>query len=382
VLEVADPRDALLRFAGAMKKEAGFRLAAVAGSVGKTTTKEFAAAILSRRFSVEKTPGNQNSAVGFPMSVVNLSRKPAWMVGEMGMSALGEISRLSRTFEPDVAAITRIAAEHLEFLGSLDTVAEANAEILEGLKPGGIFVANRDDRRVAALSGRHAGRSLWFGLGSGADITAEQVEPGESGTRFRLKTPAGEASIELPMPGLHQVENFLAASAVAIAAGATAQDSAAAAPALTPASHRGEMHRHASGALLYDDAYNASPPSMRAALDTLKLLPGARKIAVLGDMLELGSEDLWFHQETGRYAVGRADRLICVGPRARAIGEGAAASGFPPADIQYAKNAEEATRLLDPVLAEGDTALFKASRGVGLDRAVVRLTSRLARKHG
>jgi UDP-N-acetylmuramoyl-tripeptide--D-alanyl-D-alanine ligase len=382
VLEVADPRDALLRFAGVLKKEAGFRLAAVAGSVGKTTTKEFAAAILSRRFSVEKTPGNQNSAIGFPMSVVNLSRKPAWMVGEMGMSALGEISRLSRTFEPDVAAITRIAAEHLEFLGSLETVAEANAEVLEGLKPGGVFVANRDDARVAALAGRHAGRSLWFGLGAGADVTAEEIEPGESGTRFRLKTPAGEASIALPMPGLHQVENFLAASAVAIAAGATAEDCAAAAPALTPASHRGEMHRHASGALLYDDAYNASPPSMRAALDTLKLLAGARKIAVLGDMLELGSEDLWFHQETGRYAVGRADRLICVGPRARAIGEGAAASGFPTADIQYAENAEEAARLLDPVLARGDTALFKASRGVGLDHAVVLLTSRSAGRHG
>jgi len=130
VLAVEDPRDALLRFAGALKRESGFRMAAVAGSVGKTTTKEFAAAILSRRFSVEKTPGNQNSAVGFPMSVINLSRKPAWMVGEMGMSAVGEISRLSRTFEPDVAAITRIAAEHLEFLGSLDTVAQANGEIL------------------------------------------------------------------------------------------------------------------------------------------------------------------------------------------------------------------------------------------------------------
>lgn len=370
VLEVEDPRDALLRLAGALKKESGFRLAAVAGSVGKTTTKEFAAAILSRRFSVEKTPGNQNSAVGFPMSVVNLSRKPAWMVGEMGMSALGEISRLSRTFEPDVAAVTRIAAEHLEFLGSLDTVAEANAEILEGLKPGGVFVANADDTRVAALAGRHPGRTLWFGFGGGADVTAEDVEPGESGTRLRLKTPEGTESIALPMPGLHQVENFVAASALAIAAGAKAEDCAAAAPTLAPAAHRGEVYRHASGALLYDDAYNASPPSMRAALDTLKLLPGTRKIAVLGDMLELGVEDLWFHEETGRYVVGRADRLICVGPRARAIGEGAMAAGFPASEVQLAENAEEAARLLEPVLAAGDTALFKASRGVGLDRAV------------
>jgi UDP-N-acetylmuramoyl-tripeptide--D-alanyl-D-alanine ligase len=350
VLAVEDPRDALLRFAGALRKESGFRLAAVAGSVGKTTTKEFAAAILSRRFSVEKTPGNQNSAVGFPMSVINLPRKPAWMVGEMGMSALGE--------------------------GSLDPVAHPHGEILEGLKPDGIFVANGDDTRVAALAGRHPGRTLWFGLAGGRDVTAEEIAPGESGTRLRLKTPAGGAEVTLPLPGLHQVENFLAASAVAIAAGATAEDCAAAAPTLAPASHRGELHRHSSGALLYDDAYNASPPSMRAALDTLKLLPGTRKIAVLGDMLELGAEDRWFHEETGRFAVGRADRLICVGPRARAIGEGAAAAGFPEAAIERVDNADEAARLLAPVLAPGDTVLFKASRGVGLDRAVARLGGR------
>ena len=260
VLQVPDPREALLEFAGAMKRQAGFRLAAVAGSVGKTTTKEFAAAILSRRFAVEKTPGNQNSAVGFPMSVVNLPGRLDWMVGEMGMSALGEISRLSRTFEPDVAAITRIAAEHLEFLGSLDTVAQANGEILEGLKPGGTFVANADDSRVSALAGRHSGRTLWFGFGGGADVTAEEVAPGESGTRFRLRAPGGQASVELPMPGLHQVANFVAASAVAIAAGAAVEDCEAAASALVPAPHRGEIFRHASGALLYDDSYNASPP--------------------------------------------------------------------------------------------------------------------------
>lgn len=373
VLEVPDPRESLLELAGAMKREAGFRLAAVAGSVGKTTTKEFAAAILSRRFAVEKTPGNQNSAIGFPMSVLNLPGRPDWMVGEMGMSALGEISRLSRTFEPDVAAITRIAAEHLEFLGSLDTVAQANGEILEGLKPGGVFVANADDPRVASLAGRHPGRTLSFGFGAGADVTAEEVAPGESGTRFLLRTPGGQASVALPMPGLHQVGNFLAACAVAIAAGAAAEDCEAAASTLVPAPHRGEISRHASGALLYDDSYNASPPSMRAALDTLKLLPGGRKIAVLGDMLELGAEDLWWHRETGRYAVERADILICVGPRARAIGEGAADAGFPAAAIQWVESPERAAGALEAMLAGGDTVLFKASRGVGLDRAVALL---------
>jgi UDP-N-acetylmuramoyl-tripeptide--D-alanyl-D-alanine ligase len=373
VLQVSDPGDSLLRLAGAMKKKAGFRLAAVAGSVGKTTTKEFAAAILSRRFRVEKTPGNQNSAVGFPMSVVNLPRTPEWMVGEMGMSALGEVSRLSRTFEPDVAAVTRIAVEHLEFLGSLDAVAQANGEILDGMKPGGVFVANADDSRVAALARRHPGRTLSFGFKEGADVTVEEPAPGESSTVFRLRSRTDEARITLPLPGLHQVANFLAASALAIAAGASLEDCAAAASSLTAAAHRGEFFHHSSGAVLYDDAYNASPPSMRAALDTLKLLAGRRKIAVLGDMLELGPEDRWWHRETGRYAAGRVDRLVCVGPRGREIAAGAAEAGVPPGSIETVQTPEEAASLLAPALAEGDTVLFKASRGIGLDRAVALL---------
>jgi UDP-N-acetylmuramoyl-tripeptide--D-alanyl-D-alanine ligase len=252
-------------------------------------------------------------------------------------------------------------------------VAAANGEILEGLKPGGTFVSNADDPRVEALAARHPGRTIRFGLEAKADVTAEALSPSESGTAFLLKTPSGEARIALPLPGLHQVGNFVAAAALAIAAGGTAEDCAAAAPSLVPAAHRGEILHHVSGALLYDDAYNASPPSMRAALDTLKLLPGRRKIAVLGDMLELGPEDRWFHRETGRYAVGRADRLLCVGPRGREIAEGAVEAGFHAAAVETAPSPEKAADLLGPVLAEGDTVLFKASRGVGLDRAVALL---------
>jgi UDP-N-acetylmuramoyl-tripeptide--D-alanyl-D-alanine ligase len=209
-----------------------------------------------------------------------------------------------------------------------------------------------------------------FAKSSPADVTIEDVRALPEGSRFRLRGPSGSADIALPVPGVHQASNFLSASAVAIAAGATVEHCAAAAPRLVAASHRGEFRRHASGALLYDDAYNASPPSMRAALDTLKLVGGSRRIAVLGDMLELGPEDLWWHREAGRYAVGRADRLICVGPRARAIGEGAAEEGFAPDRIDYLERVEEVPSLLAPMLAAGDAVLFKASRGVGLERAV------------
>lgn len=379
VLLVPDSGVALRNLAVYLKGKGGFRLAAITGSCGKTTTKDFAASILGRRCAVEKTPGNQNSAIGFPMSVANLPRVPEWMVGEMGMSQKGELSRLSRAFAPEVAAITNVAAAHMEFFPSLDAVAEAKAEILEGLDPEGTFVANADDPRVALLAQKRRGRALRFGRTPGCDITSEQVETIGTASRFCLKTPAGRAEVLLPLPGAHQLSNFLAASAVAIAAGASAEDCAAAAPELRPAAHRGEARRHASGALLYDDTYNANPTSVRAALDALRDLPGRRKIALLGDMLELGSQEEWWHREAGRYAVGRAGQLICVGPRGRFIAEGALEAGFPPGGVRCLETPEEAANLLGPMLREDDTVLLKASRGVGLDRAVELLAAGAAR---
>lgn len=370
VITAADPAAALSALAVLVKKRAGFRLVAITGSSGKTTTKEFTTAILSRRFAVERTPGNQNSAVGFPMAVLNLPRVPDWMVGEMGMSAKGELSRLSRSFEPDVATITNVAPAHLAFFDSIDDVARAKSEILDGLKADGTFVANADDARVVAIASRWKGRSLRFARFAKADVRGEAFQQGETETRFRLKTPAGEAAITLPLPGIHQAVNFLAASAVAIAAGASPEDCAAAAPGVAPSPHRGEFRRHASGALLYDDSYNANPAALRAALDTLAGFAATRRIAVLGDMRELGEdEDIW-HRELGRYASSRADRLICVGELARFYGEEAVETGFPRDAVQNVLTAEEAARLLEGMLRDGDVVLFKGSRAVELDRAV------------
>jgi UDP-N-acetylmuramoyl-tripeptide--D-alanyl-D-alanine ligase len=371
---VRDVVAALRRFASTTKRRMGFRLAAVTGSVGKTTTKDFAASILARRFAVEKTPGNQNSQIGFPMSIINLGRNPDWMVGEMGLSEPGDLTKLSRAFEPDVAAILRIAPAHLEFFASLEQLAAAKAEILEGLKPGGTFVANADDPRVAEIAARFSGTVLRFGQSPAADVTALAVEPSAEGSRFRLRTPRGEAGVELPLPGPHQVENFLAASAIGIAVGATADDCAEAALHLRAAEHRGELLRHSSGALLFDDAYNANPSSMRAALDTLSGLPGTRRIAVLGDMLELGGEEDRWHRETGGAVVGRADLLLCVGPRARWLGEGAIAAGLEASRVLHAATAEQAAAVVADLAGAGDVILFKGSRGVGLDRAVAILS--------
>lgn len=169
--------------------------------------------------------------------------------------------------------------------------------------------------------------------------------------------------------------NFLAAAAIAFVVGVSPADCARAAAELRPPAHRGEWKRHASGARLYDDSYNANPSSMRAALETLAGVPARRRIAVLGGMLELGPEEERFHLEAGRAVAGRADLLVCVGPRARALGEGAAQAGLARSAILYADSADEAARMLDGALAAGDVALFKASRGIGLDRAVDALAS-------
>lgn len=374
---VPRPVAALLRLGAEAKKAAGFRLAAITGSAGKTTTKDFAAAVLGRRFAVEKTPGNQNSQIGFPMSVMNLPRAPEWMVGEMGLSEPGDLARLSRAFEPDVAAILLVAAAHLQFFASVDAIADGKAEILEGLKPGGTFVANADDPRVAAIAARHRGRLrvVRFGRSAAADVTAREVAPEPDGSRFVLATPEGEAAVRLPLPGPHQVSNFLAAAAIGHAVGVTPSECAAAAETLRPAAHRGELLRHASGALLYDDAYNANPASMRAALETLAALPARRRIAVLGDMLELGPEEDRWHRETGAAAASRTDILVCVGTRAPLYGEGAVAAGLPESAVRRVGSAEEAAGLLAGLLAPGDAALFKASRAVGLERAVALLST-------
>ncbi len=373
-----DPVRALQLLAAAMKRAMGFRLAAITGSAGKTTTKDFTAAVLARRFEVEKTPGNQNSQIGFAMSIVNMARRPEWLVGEMGLSAPGDLSRLSRTFEPDVAALLLVAPAHLQFFPSIDAIAEAKAEILEGLRPGGTLVANADDPRVEAIAAREEGRGLRvvrFGSAPSADVTASGVTVGAEDSRFRLKTPAGEADVRLPLPGPHQVSNFLAAAAIAFVVGLLPSDCAEAAPELRPAAHRGEWRRHASGARIYDDTYNANPASMWAALETLASLPAARRIAVLGDMLELGPEEERLHRETGGAAARSAQLLVAVGERARWIAAGAVEAGLPQDAVIAAATAEEAAELLAGRLGAGDVVLLKASRGIGLDRTVEALST-------
>jgi UDP-N-acetylmuramoyl-tripeptide--D-alanyl-D-alanine ligase len=367
---VDDTLAALQRLAAEKRREAGFRLAAVTGSAGKTTTKELAAAILGSRFRTGKTAGNNNSTIGFPMAVLNLEDGVEVVAGEMGMSRPGEISDLSRTFEPEVAAITMVADAHREFFDSIEGIADAKWEILDGLRPGGTLVYNAGDERLARRARGFAGAKRSFGFAPEADVRASDVESlGTDGTAFTLEAAEGRARVRLPLLGRHQVANCLCAAAIAGPFGIGPEEVAGAVDGFQPPDRRGVLHRLASGALLLDDSYNASPAAVTAGLAALSEIPASRRIAVLGSLLELGPESPRLHREVGAAAAARVDWLYCVGELAREIGRGAESAGLPASRIRYFDSADQVAPELSPTLSPGDLVWVKGSRGVRLDVA-------------
>jgi UDP-N-acetylmuramoyl-tripeptide--D-alanyl-D-alanine ligase len=366
---VADPLSALQALAAKKRAEAGFRLAAVTGSVGKTTTKEMAAAIVSERFRTGKMPGNANSGIGFPMALLGLPADLDVVCGEFGMSTKGEISRLSRLFRPEVAAITIVAPVHAENFASVDEIADAKWEITEGLG-GGTLVYNAADPRLAARAGGWDGPAVTFGA-DGADVTASDVAPdGLAGTEFTLDMRGEKTRVRLPVPGLHQVANCLCAAAIALVWGLRPADVSAAMARFSPPERRGAIFRHASGAEVVDDSYNASPHAMRAAVESLAgSAARGHRIAVLGEMRELGGEGPRWHRELGEFAAARVDRLFCVGSLAQEIAHGARDGGLPPEKVTWLERAEDVAPALGPELSAGDVVWIKGSHGVRLDVA-------------
>jgi UDP-N-acetylmuramoyl-tripeptide--D-alanyl-D-alanine ligase len=373
---VPDPLEALQKLASEKRRQAGFRLAAVTGSVGKTTTKEMAAAIFSARFQTGKTPGNLNSGIGFPMAVLNLEEGREAVAGEFGMSHAGEISTLSRLFRPDTAAITNVAVAHQQNFSSVDEIADAKWEIVEGLSSDGTLVFNSDDERLARRAKGFTGKKISFGT-AGADVSALGVEAaGINEVSFELSMGGETERVRLSATGRHQVSNFLCAAAMALAWGFHASEVAGAAKAFSVPERRGKTAALPSGAVLIDDSYNSSPLAARAALAALFESGGrARKIAVLGDMLELGTDAIRLHRELGAFAADRLDRLVCVGPLAREIGQGASDAGLRQEQIAYFGEAGEVAPYLNPLLERGDVVLVKGSRGVRLDLACDALRS-------
>jgi UDP-N-acetylmuramoyl-tripeptide--D-alanyl-D-alanine ligase len=375
LIRVGDTFQALHDLARFVRTRTPERLAGITGSAGKTTTKELLGAILASRFRTAWTPGNLNNLYGFPLSLLNVPDGTQWMVAEMGMSTPGELRQLSLLGRPDVAVFTVVRPVHLEFFGTIQAIAEAKSEILAGLDAGGFIVANADDPEVTRIARRHGARVVWYGQGSDAEVRARDLAPepdGGVGSRFVLEAGGQSVEIRLPLHGLYNVENCLAAAAAAWALGLSLEEIAAAVRGVKPASMRGVVHRALGGFLLIDDSYNSNPDAVDKALASAAALPGERRVAVLGDMLELGPEGPRFHREAGE----RAARLgfspvVAVGELSRELAAGARSAG---AEAVWLPDAAAAAEWAAGEVHRGDVVLVKGSRGVKLDQVVRRLS--------
>jgi len=381
LIRVPDTFRALHDLARATRERTPERLAGITGSAGKTTTKELLADMLAVRFRTARTQGNFNNLYGLPLTLLSVPDGTEWLVAEMGMSSAGELRQLSELARPDVALFTVVRPAHLEFFGSVRAIAEAKAELLAGLAPGGTIVANADDPEVARIARERAAgrRVVWYGIASTyakADVVANDVSPapeGEVGSRFTLEAGGESVPVALPLHGLYNVENCLAAAACAWALGVPLGDIAAAAAAARPAAKRGVVHRLAGGVTLIDDSYNSNPDAVARAIESAALLPAARRWAVLGDMLELGPEAPRFHREAGeRAAAAGFSPVWGVGPLGGELAQGARAAG---ALADALASAAEAAERAAGELRDGDLVLAKGSRGIGLEAVVSRLLS-------
>lgn len=343
---------------------------AVAGNVGKTTTKETIAAVLGSRYQVLKSPANFNDEIGLAMTLFMLDETRERIVVEVGMFELGEIRRLCEIAAPEIAVVLNVGPTHLERLGTMEAIAQAKGEAVEGLPEHGVAILNADDHYVSKMAEKTKARVLTFGIENRADFRAFNIEGrGIEGTDFTLQCMGRELRVHSPLPGPRLVYNALAAIAVAVADGMSVEEAAGAlAQQKIPA--RLQMKTASSGATILDDSYNASPASMLAALGVLSETPGHR-YALLGDMLELGSAEADGHRSVGEEAARVVDGLFTVGPLGVQIAAAAMAAGLRL--VRHFDDRDEAAAFLRENLGPGDIILIKASHGLRLDAVVAEL---------
>jgi UDP-N-acetylmuramoyl-tripeptide--D-alanyl-D-alanine ligase len=376
VIEVDDTTVALQRLANAIRRESGTKVVAITGSAGKTTTKEVTSEFLGTRYRVVRNRGNFNNHIGLPLSLIELRQRPEIAVVELGMNHAGEVSTLVRVAEPEVRVWTNVGEAHVGFFASVDAIADAKAEILEGAVASTLLVANADDARIAARATAFRGRTMTFGIERDADVRATHIEDrGIEGTTARMTTPRGAIEIRTPLVGRANLANILAATAVALNFDVPLADISAKAGELRPASHRGEVVRLAGGVTVVDDSYNANPTATRRALDVLASASATRRIAVIGEMLELGDHAIGLHEGVGRAAAeSGVHELIAVGGSpAAALARAAVSAGMGAANVRYFATSDEAADLVLRMVQPGDVVLVKGSRGVKTDRVVERL---------
>jgi UDP-N-acetylmuramoyl-tripeptide--D-alanyl-D-alanine ligase len=372
LIQVGDTLKALGDLARFHRRRFSIPVIGVTGSTGKTTTKDMAATVLSRRGAVAVTPENYNNEIGVPLAVLSLSGEHRAAVIEMAMRGAGEIAYLAAMAAPTVAVITNVGLSHLERLGAPDAIADAKGELIVAVGAGP-SVLNADDPYFARLSARARGPVLSFGLSEGAQFRAVDPAALDGGTRFRLLCPAGEVQVLLAAPGRHQVLNALAAAAAAHAAGAALDDVAAGLAGFTASQARAQVVESRAGFRIVNDSYNASPASVEAALDLLGDMNARRRVAILGDMLELGPAAPELHRAIGEQAAhAGVDLLIAVGEMARFIADGARAA-MPHDRVRWTQSGDEAAAWALDALRPGDVVLVKASRAMAFERIAGRL---------
>jgi UDP-N-acetylmuramoyl-tripeptide--D-alanyl-D-alanine ligase len=374
LVHVADSLHALQELAGWWRGRSAARVVGITGSTGKTIAKEIVADVLSRTRTVLRNEGNLNSETGLPMTLLQLERQHEVAVLEMSMYTEGEIARLAEIARPEIGVVLAVHPTHLERAGSIEAIARAKSELPQALPAAGLAVLNADDQRVAAMASVTNATVRTFGLEARADVRAiDVVSHGLAGTEFTLVAPWAERRMRSAAPGRHLVPHALAAAAVAERFAVPMDEVEAALAAGSHADHRMAVVEAASGATVVDDSYNASPVSVAAALDFLAETPlpaGRRRLAVLGDMLELGPEEERLHREIGARAAQVLDGLLAVGERGAWLAEAATAGGL--SHVTAVRDVDEAGAAFDQALAAGpgDIVLVKGSRGVELDRLV------------
>ena len=376
---VEDSFEALKQIGEFYRQQLPVKVVGITGSVGKTSTKEFVAAVLSMKYKVHKTLGNYNNEVGVPLTVLSMPEDTEVAVLEMGINHFGEMHNLSRIARPDICIMTNIGQCHLEFLGSREGILKAKSEMFDFMKEDGSVCINGDDDMLASIKEVKGKKPVTFGLSEQCRVYAADIKgKGLFGSEAVIHGNGESFAVQIPLPGEHMVYNALAAAAAGQLLGLTPEeirDGIAAVESVSGRSHIVKL----PDKVLIDDCYNANPVSMEAAIDLLLQADG-RRVAVMGDMFELGEQEKEMHARVGKYAAEKGvECIICAGKLARCIYEGAReAAGErkdgPAAEIFYFEDRESLLEGINQILKPGDTILIKASHGMGFEKVVEQLS--------
>ena len=365
---VDDPRIALGEIARAERHRLGCKVVGITGSVGKSTTKEMVASVLESSFRTAKTPVNHNNDIGMPMAILAMPEDTEVAVLEMGMNHFREMAYLSSIAQPDVAVIVNIGSMHIEFLGSIFGVRQAKLEILEGMQPEGKLLLNGDDVMLADLPQKPVQSITYFGGAERSAVRCRNVQEDTGSLKFEVSAGSNSFPVELALEGTHFVSDAMAAVAVALELGVAPVRIQEKLAMFRNMAGRQEIYQ-AGEYTIISDCYNAGPESMAAALKVLGKRSG-RRIAVLGDMLELGEVKWAEHYKIGRIAAENADAVFAYGPNANRVTEGALTGGMSPAMARGFETHEEMAAALKRFAKPGDVYLFKASRGMHLEKVL------------